>query len=111
MLLGLRDADRGHVLENVVFLELMRRQYRVSIGKVGDLEVDFVAQTPQRKIYIQVAESLLSPDVRERELRALMSIPDHHEKIVLSMDRSFVGSQDGIRIVNLLDFLLDDDPS
>lgn len=109
MLLGLRDADRGHALENVVFLELMRRQYRVSIGKVGDQEVDFIAQTPQRKIYIQVAESLLSPDVRERELRPLMSIPDHHEKMVLSMDRSFIESQDGIKIVNLLDFLLDDD--
>ena len=109
MLLGLRDADRGYVLENVVFLELMRRQYRVSIGKVGDLEVDFIAQTPQRKIYIQVTESLLSPDVRERELRPLMSIPDHHEKMVLSMDRSFVQSQDGIKIINLLDFLLDDD--
>lgn len=72
MLLGLRDADREHVLENVVFLELMRRQYRVNIGKVGDLEVDFIAQTPQRKIYIQVAESLMSPDVRERELRPLI---------------------------------------
>jgi predicted AAA+ superfamily ATPase len=107
MLLGLRDADRGHVLENVVFLELIRRQYRVNIGKVADLEVDFIAQTPQRKIYIQVAESLLSPDVRERELRPLMSIPDHHEKIVLSMDRSFVQSQNGIRIIHLLDFLLD----
>lgn len=108
MLLGLRDADRGHALENVVFLELMRRQYRVNIGKVADLEVDFIAQTPQRKIYIQVAESLLSPDVRERELLPLKSIPDHHEKIVLSMDRSFIQSQDGIKIINLLDFLLDD---
>ena len=108
MLLGLRDADRGHILENVVFLELIRRQYRVNIGKVGDLEVDFVAQTPQRKIYIQVAESILSPDVRERELRPLISIPDHHEKLVLSMDRSFVQSQEGVRIINLLDFLLNE---
>ena len=108
MLLGLRDADRGHILENVVFLELIRRQYRVNIGKVGDLEVDFVAQTPQRKIYIQVAESMLSPDVRERELRPLISIPDHHEKLVLSMDRSFVQSQEGVRIINLLDFLLNE---
>lgn len=108
MLLGLRDADRGHILENIVFLELMRRQYRVNIGKVGDLEVDFIAQTPQRKIYIQVAESMLSPDVRERELRPLLSIPDHHEKIVLSMDRSFIQSQEGIKIINLLDFLLDE---
>ncbi len=107
MLLGLRDADRGHVLENVVYLELIRRQYRVQIGKVGETEVDFVAQSPQHKVYIQVAESMATPEVRERELRPLNQIPDHHEKIVLSMDRSFMNSYDGIKVINILDFLLD----
>lgn len=107
MLLGLRDADRGHVLENIVYLELLRRGYRIHIGKVGETEVDFVAETPQRKLYIQVAESMASAEVRERELRPLQQIPDHHEKRVLCMDRSFVTSYDGIRVDNLIDFLLD----
>ena len=107
MLLRLRDVDRGHVLENVVFLELMRRKYRINIGKAGNMEVDFVAETPQRKLYIQVTESLVEPAVRERELRPLLSIADYHEKIVLSMDHSFEQSQDGVRPVNLIDFLLE----
>lgn len=106
MLLGYRDADRGHILENVVFLELLRRDYRVYIGKVGETEVDFVAEKPNDKLYIQVTESMLSPETRERELRPLRMIPDNYEKIVLSMDRSFITSYDGIKSLNLIDWLL-----
>ena len=106
MLLGYRDADRGHILENVVFLELLRRDYRVYIGKVGEMEVDFVAEKPNDKLYIQVTESMLSPETRERELRPLRMIPDNYEKIVLSMDRSFITSYDGIKSLNLIDWLL-----
>ena len=106
MLLGYRDADRGHILENVVFLELLRRDYRVYIGKVGETEVDFVAEKPNDKLYIQVTESMLSPETRERELRPLRMIPDNYEKIVLSMDRSFITSYDGIKALNLIDWLL-----
>lgn len=106
MLLGYRDADRGHILENVVFLELLRRDYRVYIGKVGETEVDFVAEKPDDKMYIQVTESMLSPETRERELRPLRMIPDNYEKIVLSMDRSFITSYDGIKSLNLIDWLL-----
>ncbi len=106
MLLGYRDADRGHILENIVFLELLRRDYRVYIGKVGDTEVDFVAEKPNDKLYIQVTESMLSPETRERELRPLRQIPDNYEKIVLSMDRNFINSYDGIRSLNLIDWLL-----
>lgn len=106
MLLGYRDADRGHILENVVFLELLRRDYRVYIGKVGDTEVDFVAEKPDDKLYIQVTESMLSTETRERELRPLRMIPDNYEKIVLSMDRSFITSYDGIKSLNLIDWLL-----
>jgi len=106
MLLGYRDADRGHILENIVFLELLRRDYRVYIGKVGETEVDFVAEKPNDKLYIQVTESMQSPETRERELRPLRMIPDHYEKIVLSMDRSFITSYDGIRALNLIDWLL-----
>lgn len=106
MLLGYRDADRGHIIENVVFLELLRRDYRVYIGKVGETEVDFVAEKPNDKLYIQVTESMSSPDTRERELRPLRLIPDNYEKIVLSMDRSFIQSYDGIKSLNLMDWLL-----
>ena len=106
MLLGYRDADRGHILENVVYLELLRRDYRVSVGKIGETEVDFVAEKPDDKIYIQVTESLSDPVVRERELRPLKLINDNYEKIVLSMDKSFIKSDEGIKLVNILDFLI-----
>lgn len=106
MLLGYRDADRGHILENIVFLELLRRDYRISIGKVGETEVDFVAEKPQEKLYIQVTESMESPETRARELRPLQMIPDNYEKIVLSMDRSFINSYEGIKSLNLVDWLL-----
>lgn len=106
MLLGYRDVDRGHILENIVFLELMRRDYRVYIGKVGEMEVDFVAERPDDKIYIQVTESMQSPETRERELRPLRMISDNYEKIVLSMDRNFIHSYDGIKSLYLPDWLI-----
>ena len=107
MLLGYRDADRGHILENVVFLELLRRDYRLYIGKVGETEVDFVAEKPNEKIYIQVTESMLGEEVRERELRPLRLIQDNYEKIVLSMDRSYINSYDGIKSINIIDWLME----
>ncbi len=106
MLLGYRDADRGHIMENIVFLELIRRDYRVYIGKVGETEVDFVAEKPNDKLYIQVTESMQLPETRARELRPLQMIPDNYEKIVLSMDRSFITSYEGIKALNLIDWLL-----
>lgn len=106
MLLGYRDADRGHIIENIVFLELLRRDYRVYIGKVGETEVDFVAEKPNDKRYIQVTESMQSPETRERELKPLRMIPDNYEKLVLSMDRNYITSYDGIKALNLIDWLL-----
>lgn len=106
MLLGYRDVDRGHILENIVYLELLRRDYRVYIGKVGETEVDFVAEKPDDKLYIQVTESMESLETRERELRPLRLIQDNYEKIVLSMDKSFIRSYDGIKNLNLIDWLL-----
>lgn len=106
MLLGYRDVDRGYVIENIVFLELLRRDYRVYIGKIGDTEIDFIAEKPNEKIYIQVTESMQSEDTRERELRPLRMVADNYEKIVLSMDRSYINSYDGIKVVNILDWLL-----
>ncbi len=106
MLLGYRDVDRGHLLENIVFLELIRRDYRVYIGKVGETEIDFVAEKPNDKLYIQVTESMNSPEIRERELRPLRMIPDNYEKIVLSTDKHYINSYDGIKSLYLVDWLL-----
>lgn len=109
MLLGYRDADRGHILENVVYFELLRRGYRVTIGKVGEKEVDFVAERPNDKKYIQVTETMLGEETRRRELSPLKSIADNYEKIVLSMDRSYIESYEGIKVLYLIDFLLGDE--
>ncbi len=106
MLLGFRDADRGHILENIVYLELLRRGYRVYVGKVGDTEIDFVAEKPAEKLYVQVAETILDESVRERELRPLRAVRDNYEKMVLSMDKSYITSFEGIKTLNIIDFLL-----
>ena len=87
-------------------MELLRRNYRVSIGKLDETEVDFVAEKPDDKRYIQVTESMQSPETRERELRPLRMIPDNYEKLVLSMDKSYISSYDGIKALNLMDWLL-----
>ncbi len=108
MLLGYRDTDRGHILENIIYLELLRRGYKVFVGKIGEIEVDFIAEKPDEKIYIQVTESLLNQLVYEREVRSLKAIPDNYEKIVLSMDRNYITSDEGIRLMNIIDFLLEE---
>ena len=106
MLLGYRDADRGHILENIVFLELLRRDYHVYIGKVGDTEIDFVAEKPTQKLYIQVTESIIAPETRARELRPLQMVGDNYVKVLFSMDKSFIQSYDGLKAVNIIDWLL-----
>jgi hypothetical protein len=107
MLLGYRDADRGHILENIVYFELLRRGYRVSIGILGGKEIDFVAERPEHMMYVQVAESIPGVETRERELVPPQNIPDNCEKIVLSMDKSYVTSYAGIKAENIIDFLLE----
>ena len=108
MLLGYRDMDRGHILENVVYFELKRRGYDVSIGKVGEKEIDFIAVRQDDKRYYQVTESLLDAEVRKREIAPLKDINDNYTKVVLSMDRSFINSDEGIQLQNIIDFLLED---
>jgi len=105
MLLGFRDIDRGHLLENLVFLELRRQDYSVYLGKVGSYEIDFVAEKPNERIYIQVTESMNSKEVREREIRPLLSISDNYEKLILSMDEPLVESYEGIKVRNLIEWL------
>lgn len=105
-LLGFRDRDSGHAIENVVFFELLRRGYDVSIGKVDQLEVDFIATKADDKLYVQVTGSMTNEDVRKRELAPLQKISDNYEKIVLSLDTGMDHSYDGIRSVDLIDWLL-----
>ena len=106
-LLGFRNRDSGHAIENVVYFELLRRGYDVAIGKIDNLEVDFIATRADDKIYIQVTESMISPDVRRRELAPLEKIRDNYEKIVLSLDTGLDSSYEGIKSLNLIDWLLD----
>ena len=105
-LLGLRDTDTGHIPENVVFFELLRRGYDVAIGKMGNVEVDFIAANSDEKIYYQVTQTISSEQTKERELRSLLQIPDNYEKIILTMDRGVSGTVDGIKIVNIVEWLL-----
>ncbi len=106
-LLGFRDIDTGHVLENVVYFELLRRGYNTAIGKVGNVEVDFVAVSSDEKVYYQVTQTMASEQTREREIRPMMQIRDNFEKVILTMDRTFSTSSDGVKIVNLIDWLLE----
>lgn len=108
-LLGFHSGDYGHVLENIVYLELLRRGYEVGVGKLGNLEVDFVASKPERKVYYQVSASIMDEKTRERELAPLQQIPDQYEKVVLTMDRTYIKDFNGIRNVNIIDFLLADE--
>lgn len=107
-LLGFRNRDSGHALENVVYFELLRRGYDVAIGKVDQAEVDFIAMKADDKIYIQVTESMLGEEVRRRELAPLQKINDNYEKIVLSREPGMDTSYEGIKSINLVDWLLSD---
>ena len=105
-LLGFRDVDTGHIIENIVYFELLRKGYDVAIGKIDDKEIDFIAVNAERKIYIQVTESMNDPATREREFAALRKVKDNYEKIIIANEVLNTATQDGIRIVKLIDFLL-----
>lgn len=106
-LLGRKNIDLGHILENIVYLELIRRGYRVFIGKLGDKEVDFVAENSKGITYFQVAYTVRDQKTLERELKALESINDHYPKFILTMDVDPEVDYNGIRKINVLDWLLD----
>jgi predicted AAA+ superfamily ATPase len=106
-LTGLRDTDYGHVLENIVYLDLVRRGYEVTIGKIGSLEVDFVASKMNEKSYYQISATIMDEKTRERELRPLQSISDNYPKYILTMDQTIFNDYSGIKVINIIDFLLD----
>ena len=106
VLLGSKAMDAGHILENIVYLELLRRGYDVYIGKVDDLEVDFVAMDDKGSTYYQVSSTVRDEKTLKRELESLQSINDHYPKILLTLDEDPEMIYDGIRQVNALDWLL-----
>ncbi len=106
-LLGYREVDKGHILENIVYLELLRRDYRIYIGKINNLEVNFIATKQDEKMYVQVSETLLGEETKERELRPLKMIDDNYEKIILTKDKDFILSYNGIKVKNIIDWLLE----
>lgn len=106
LLLGKKKSDIGHILENIVYLELIRRGYSVSIGKVGELEIDFIAEKSGSKVYYQASASVLDPVTFEREITLLRRVQDNYPKFIITMD-DISSDNEGIQQVNVGDFLLE----
>ena len=106
-LLGYRDVDTGHIIENIVYFELLRRGYDVAVGKVGEKEIDFIATKDDVKIYYQVTDDMTAESTRERELAPLKAVRDNYEKVVIAMSTNSTTPVEGIKIVRLIDFLLE----
>lgn len=106
-LLGYREGDSGHILENIIYFELLRRGYDVAIGKIDNQEVDFIAAKMDEKKYIQVTETMSAPETRERELAPLRRIRDNYEKMIIALECPLAQTQDGIKIIRALDFLME----
>ncbi|MGN0751026.1 MAG: ATP-binding protein [Treponema sp.] len=104
-MLGKKAMDVGHILENIVYLELIRRGYEVYVGKVDDMEIDFVAQNTQGNTYIQVSASVRDENTLARELKPLKAVRDNYPKILLTLDDDPDGDYDGIIRKNALDWL------
>jgi len=107
LLLGKSGSDVGYMLENVVYLELLRRGYQVYTGKVDSLEVDFVAKNQDGVIYYQVAATVREESTLERELASLKKISDNYPKIILTLDEDPDRDFEGIRKINALDWLME----
>ena len=104
-LLGYRDVDTGHLIENVVYFELLRRGYDVAVGKIGTREIDFIATNDHEKIYFQVTDDMTPESTRERELAPLKMVRDNYRKVILAMNTNSTASVEGIEIIRLIDFL------
>ena len=105
-MLGKKSIDVGHILENIIYLELIRRGYSVYVGKIDDMEIDFVAQNSQGNIYIQVAASVRDENTLKRELRSLQALKDNYPKMILTLDDDPEADYDGILRKNALDWLM-----
>lgn len=105
---GLSSYDSGSSYENLIYIELLRRGYEVYIGKYNDIEIDFIAIKPNETIYYQVTRSILDEKVEEREKKSLLAIKDNYKKVILTMDRVKDKQIEGIEVVNIIDFLLEE---
>lgn len=104
LLLGQKNTDIGHILENIVYFELVRRGFEVCIGKVDDLEIDFIAEKDGDKEYYQVSASVLDPNTFEREIEPLRRVHDNYPKYIVTMDE-ITSNNEGIKQINVIDFL------
>ena len=102
-----KQYDLGFSIENIVFFELLRRGYRVNIGKIGSAEVDFVAQKQGVITYYQITADMTAEETFTREITPLQNIRDNYEKIILTLDRFSLGNYDGIKVLNVVDWLLE----
>lgn len=105
LLLGQKNTDIGHILENIVYFELVRRGFEVCIGKVDDLKIDFIAEKDGDKEYYQVSASVLDPNTFEREIEPLRRVHDNYPKYIVTMDE-ITSNNEGIKQINVIDFLL-----
>lgn len=105
-LLGYKNKDTGFILENIVYLELIRRGYKVFVGKVGDCEIDFVVQKGSETTYIQVSQTIQDEKTFDREMKPLKAVKDFNKRVVITNDYDMNESYGGIKHINILDFLL-----
>ena len=106
-ILGYRQSDIGKILENIVFLHLKIRGFDVAVGKMGDKEIDFIAETSGERMYVQVAYLIPDKKTHDREFGNLLLINDNYRKIVVSMDETAEGNYKGIEHMNIRKFLAD----
>ena len=102
-----KEYDLGFTIENIVYLELLRRGYIVNVGRLDTTEVDFIARKKDIYTYFQVTASMVDKTTFEREMRPLQEIKDNYEKIVLTLDQFSLGNYDGIKVINVIDWLLE----
>jgi hypothetical protein len=107
--LGYRKNDISQLLENIVYFELLRKGYKVYVGKENDRAIDFIGIKRNEKLYIQVTYILSNDKVIEGEYKPLRKVEDNYPKLVLSLDKMPIGVQEGIQWMNIIDFLLDDE--
>lgn len=103
---GYQLKNYGHTIENVIYLELIRRGYKVYVGKADKKEIDFVAINQQETIYYQVSQSILDENTRQREIAPFYATNDFYSKVIITTDQTYTTNENGIKIVNIIDFLL-----
>ncbi len=107
-LLGFKENDIAQLLENVLFLELLKRNYKVYTGQINGKEIDFIVEKDDTKAYIQVSYILANDKIMKREFEPLLAIKDNYPKYVMTLDKFFANDFEGIRRINIIDFLLDE---